>query len=663
MAAPATPAPPEADPGRVRVVISGLLLVMLLASLDQTIVSTALPTIVGELGGLEHLSWVVTAYLLAVTAVTPLYGKLGDVLGRKRVLQAALVLFLVGSVLCGLASSMGELIAFRAIQGLGGGGLMVSAQAAIGDVVSPRDRGRYNGLFGAVFGASAVAGPLIGGFFTSHLSWRWIFYVNIPLGIGAFVVLAITLPAVRERVRHRIDYLGTVLLAVGLVSLVLATTLGGQTVDWDSPTIFALGALAIVGLGSFVLVERRVAEPVIPPRLFRIRAFVVVAVVSFVVGFALFGALTYLPLYQQVVRGLSPTASGLQLIPVMGGLLISSILSGQAITRTGRYRVYPIVGTAVAAVGLYLLSHLSVDTGTVQAALPMLVLGLGLGLVMQVLILVAQNAVPYAELGVATSSATLFRSIGGSIGTAALGAVFANRLATELASRLPAGGAGAGAASGSVDPSAVAALPAPVRTAYLGSFVDALSTVFVVAAAIMVLGFALTWLIPEAKLRRTVQDGAAPQATAAPTPAVDAVTELARQLRAAVGTKRFRDSYDATVEETEPGLPPTSAWVLGRIARGGAIPDPTADAPARARATAALADLRERGLVEDAGATPAPTEAGSALHLRLARAHEERVEELAAEWSAEEDPRVRELLTALAEELAVAPPRREPVVR
>src|SRR4051812_35581940 len=367
-----------ADRRSILLVISGLMLVMLLASLDQTIVSTALPTIVGELGGLEHLSWVVTAYLLAVTVVTPLYGKLGDLYGRKRVLQGALALFLVGSALCGLAQGMTELIAFRAIQGLGGGGLMVSAQAAIGDVVPPRERGKWSGLFGAVFGVSSVAGPLIGGFLTSHTSWRWIFYVNLPLGAVALVVLGITLPGKRERVEHAVDYVGTVLLAVALSALVLATTLGGTSYDWGSPFIVGMGVLWLLATGAFIFAERRAREPVLPPALFRNRVFAVTSAVGLVVGFALFGALTFLPLFQQVVRGDTPTQSGLQLLPVMGGLLFTSILSGQVITRTGRYRWFPIAGTAVGVLGLLLLSNLDRETSPALAAVYMLILGMGL---------------------------------------------------------------------------------------------------------------------------------------------------------------------------------------------------------------------------------------------------------------------------------------------
>src|SRR4051794_33839551 len=517
------PAGRPAERRSILLVVSGLMLVMLLASLDQTIVSTALPTIVGELGGLQHLSWVVTAYLLAVTVVTPLYGKLGDLYGRKRVLQTALTIFLIGSALCGLAQGMSELIAFRAIQGLGGGGLMVSAQAAIGDVVPPRERGKWSGLFGAVFGVSSVAGPLIGGFLPSPASWRWIFYVNLPLGVAALVVLGITLPGKRERVERAIDYVGTVLLAVALSSLVLATTLGGTSYDWGSPFIVGMGALFLVATGAFIAAERRAREPVLPPALFRNRVFAVTSAVGLVVGFALFGALTFLPLFQQVVRGDTPTQSGLQLLPVMGGLLFTSILSGQGSTRTGRYRWFPIAGTAIGPLGLLLLSGLDRSTSVALAAVYMLVLGMGLGMVLQVLVLAVQNSVAYEQLGVATSGATLFRSIGGSLGTAVLGAVFTNRLSHALAGSLP---ANAAANVGSLDPSAITRLPAAVREAYLSAFTDSIDLVFLVAAGIMMVAFVLSWLIPERPLRTTVRTAGLQQAFAAPDD-TDSVREVA----------------------------------------------------------------------------------------------------------------------------------------
>src|SRR5215467_6952158 len=383
---------------RVRLIFAALLLVLLLASLDQTIVSTALPTIVGDLGGINHLSWVVTAYLLASTIVTPLYGKLGDLYGRKLILQVAIVLFLVGSALCGISQNMPELIAFRALQGLGGGGLMVTTTATVGDLVPPRDRGRYQGLFGGVFGVSTVIGPLIGGFFVDHLSWRWIFYINLPIGGVALAVIAVAFRSRADRLRHTIDYLGAALLAGGLSAVVLFTSLGGTTYAWGATPMLVLAVLGVVLLVLFVLVERRAAEPILPLALFENRTFVVTSAIGFIIGVALFGSVTYLPLYLQIVRGHSPTESGLLLTPLMVGVLLTSITSGYIISRTGRYRPFPIVGTAVAAIAVFLLSRLAVSTPGWLSALYMLVLGLGLGMVMQVLVLAAQNAVPYELL-------------------------------------------------------------------------------------------------------------------------------------------------------------------------------------------------------------------------------------------------------------------------
>jgi len=627
----------------VAAVMSGLMLVMLLASLDQTIVSTALPTIVGDLGGLEHLSWVVTAYLLAVTVVTPLYGKLGDLYGRKVVLQAALIVFLIGSALCGLAQSMTELIAFRAIQGLGGGGLMVSAQAAIGDVVAPSERGRYQGLFGAVFGVSAIAGPLIGGFFTSHISWRFIFYVNLPIGLGALAVLAATLPSVSERRSRAIDYAGTVLLAVGLAALILATTLGGTTYDWASAQIVGLGIVSVVAIAALVWVEGRATEPILPPELFRNRVFVVCSAVGLIVGFALFGALTYLPLFQQIVRGLSPTASGLQLLPVMGGLLVTSILSGQIITRTGRYRVFPIAGTAVAALGLYLLSSLDATTGTGVAALHMLVLGLGLGLVMQVLVLATQNAVSYEQLGVATSGATLFRSIGGSLGTAVLGAVFTGRLNAEL----PAGTAGS-----SVDPSQIRRLPAAQHDAYISAFTNALHVVFLVATAVVVVAFVLSWFIEERPLRATVATSTGiGESFAAPGDA-DSLREVTRGLMRLAGRERTLEVLEGVAARAEVDLSPGAAWLAMRAG----APDAPADV-VELRALprvdpagfdAALAELRAAGYVADG----AITASGSAVRQQLVVAGIACLRDLVDGWQPGREPDLDPLLGRLTEELA-----------
>jgi EmrB/QacA subfamily drug resistance transporter len=632
------------DRRRIRIVISGLMLVLLLASLDQTIVSTALPTIVGELGGLDHLSWVVTAYLLAVTAVTPLYGKLGDLYGRKIVLQGALLLFLAGSALCGLAQGMTSLIAFRAIQGLGGGGLIVSAQAAIGDVVPPSERGRYSGLFGAVFGVSSIAGPLLGGFLTTHISWRSIFYVNLPLGILALFVLGFTLPSVDERRKRTIDYAGTALLAAGLSAIILLTTLGGNTYDWASPQIVLMGVVGVACLAALTVVERRASEPILPPALFRNRVFIVTSAVAMVVGFALFGALTYLPLFQQIVRGLSPTASGLQLLPVMGGLLVSSIVSGQIITRTGRYKVWPILGTGIATLGMWLLSSLDQTTGSGVAALHMLVLGLGLGMVMQVLVLAVQNAVPYEMLGVATSGSTLFRSIGGSLGTAVLGAIFTARLRSELPS-------GAGAPSGGgLDPTAIEHLPARLHDLYIAAFTAALHSVFLVATAIVAVAFVLSWFIEERPLRGTVETGVG-EALGGPVD-TDSLREITRALSRAAGRERTLAFMARTIASAGIDLTPGASWALLRLG----VPDPPSLAELAAlphvdpgRLAIAIAELRTAGLLEG----ERPTAAGSALRERLVAARTDCLRALIADWEPDRHPELDPLLRSLAHELAV----------
>jgi EmrB/QacA subfamily drug resistance transporter len=487
---------------QIMVILTGLMTGMLLAALDQTIVSTALPTIVGDLGGLQHLSWVVTAYLLASTASTPLYGKISDLYGRKPMFRFAIIVFLIGSLMSGVSTQMWQLIAARGVQGLGAGGLMSLAFAIIGDVIPPRQRGRYQGYFGAVFAVSSVAGPVLGGWFVDHLSWHWIFFINIPLGLVALLVTDRSLHGlVHVRREHNIDYLGSLLLVAGVSTLLLGLVNGGDS-SWTSAQTLALLGGGLVLSVIFVFWEERAAEPILPLRLFHNRIFSVSSGIGFAIGFAMFGAIVFLPLYLQIVRGVSPTQSGLELLPLMVGLLCASIFSGRRITTTGRYKRFPIAGTAITAVGLGLLSTLGSATPYWRTALFMLTLGAGIGLVMQVIVLSMQNSVDPRDMGVATASGVFFRSMGGTFGTAIFGTVLANRLASELATRLPAAalhGVNPGELTGS--PQVIAALPAAVRGPVISSFVSALSTVFESAVPVVLLAFVLAWFLQEIKLR------------------------------------------------------------------------------------------------------------------------------------------------------------------
>ena len=645
----------EQREARLRVVFGALMLVVLLAALDQTIVATALPTIVGDLGGLEHISWVVTAYLLAQTVVTPLYGKLGDIYGRKVVLQAAIVIFLIGSALCGVAQGMVELIMFRAIQGLGGGGLMVTAQATVGDIVPPRERGRYQGLFGAVFGVATVVGPLMGGFFVEQLSWRWIFYVNIPLGILALGVIAVALRAPVSRRAHVIDYPGAALIAGALTCLVLATSLGGTTYAWSSPLILGLLGGGIILACAFVLVESRAVEPVLPLELFRNRVFTVASMIGLVVGFALFGSVTFMPLYLQVVQGESPSNAGLLMAPMMAGLLVTSIASGRLIMKVGRYKPFPIVGTAVTAVGLLLLSRLDAGSSLPAASISMLVLGLGLGAVMQVLVLAVQNAVDYEHLGVATSGATLFRSIGGSIGVSAFGAIFANQLQGDLSAEL---GGGASRLPQTLEPSAVNALPPALHQAYVVAFSDALHPVFLSAAFVVLGAFALTWLLDDQPLRKTVESAGTGESFAMPRDQTS-LEEIEQALTSLVSRENRYRVYGRLAVRAGLDLSPRATWLLARLGEGPAAGCDELAARLRLepqRLRPVIGELADAGLAED-GDPVELTTAGSVAHERLVAARREGLAELLQDWSPEEHAEVAAMLSRLARAItAEAPP-------
>jgi len=649
---------------RLWLILGALLLGMLLAALDQTIVSTALPTIVGDLHGGSHLAWVVTAYLLASTVSTPLWGKLGDQYGRKTFFQAAIVIFVVGSALAGFSHTMTELIAFRALQGLGGGGLMVGAQTIIGDVVSPRDRGRYMGLFGAMFAVATVIGPLIGGLCVTYLSWRWVFYINLPLGILALFVTGAVLPGHLRRVGHSIDYAGTLLLAGSATSLILFASLGGISWAWGSVPSIACAVVGVVLAVAFVFAERVAAEPVIPLALFRVRVFTAASAIGFVMGFAMFGALTFLPLFMQNVKGISPTASGLRILPLMLGMLGASVTSGRLVTRWGRYRIFPIVGTALMTVGAYLLSLIDASMNNWVLAFYMFVFGVGMGLIMQVLVVAVQNAVSYEDLGVATSSATFFRMIGGSFGTAVFGAIYAIVFTHTFAPTLARVSASVlrNFNPQTLNPALLEKLKSTAEgllfyNKYIDAVTHSVQVVFLVAVPICFVAFLLSFLLPEVELRKSVETVDLGEVQGAPQHR-SSLQEIELALTRMSARENRAQLYQTLAHRAGIDLPPRSVWLLYRLSEQPACSvtevaerlkvDPEIIQPGVDGLTSAgMIEERRRGADCDLHLTTA----GSTALEKLTEARRSGLTELLEGWNPEEYPEVIEMVKHLAHAL------------
>ncbi|MEU6386534.1 MDR family MFS transporter [Streptomyces bauhiniae] len=519
----AEPEQPEKQPKSVRVVLLALMIAMMLAMLDNMIVGTAMPTIVGDLGGLEHLSWVVTGYTLATAASTPVWGKIGDMYGRKGAFLGSIVIFLIGSALSGMAQGMGELIAFRAVQGLGAGGLMVGVMAIIGDLIPPRERGKYQGMMAGVMALAMIGGPLVGGTITDNWGWRWTFYINLPLGAVALALVSAVLHLPKKRSKAGIDYLGVVLLTVGITAIVLVTTWGGTEYAWTSARIMELTALGVVSLVGFVFWQTKAAEPVLPLHIFKSLNFTLMSVIGFVTGFVMFGATLFLPLYQQAVQGASATNSGLLLLPMLGAMLVTSMVAGRVTTGSGRYKVFPVAGGVLMIIGLYLMSTMDTDTTRLTSGIYMAVVGAGMGCLMQVTMLVAQNSVEMKDMGVASSSATLFRTLGSSFGVAVMGALFNNRVQDVMTERAGALGKGITEKSAQLDAASLAKLPAAAREAYQHAVSAGTHSAFLLGSAIAVVVLVAAVFVKEVPLRGGPAKPSTEPTDAIPAPVIEAV--------------------------------------------------------------------------------------------------------------------------------------------
>lgn len=640
---------------QVMIAFFGLLLVMLLSSLDSTIVSTALPTIVGEMDGLDHLSWVVTSYLLTMTVATPIYGKIGDLYGRKRAIQSAIIIFLVASAFCGMSHSIGELIFFRALQGIGGGGLLVGAQASIGELFSPRERAKYQGLFGAVYGISNGCGPFIGGFFVDNLSWRWIFYINLPLGIIALLLIGFTLNLRKLERNMTIDYAGTAFLTIGLSSLVLFCSLGGSTYTWSSLPIISLGIITFLSFILLIAVERKAKNPVLPLHLFRNRTFIATISIAFGVGFVLLGVITFLPLYLQIVKGVDPADSGIQLLPLIVGVLVASILSGQLINKFGHYKIYPIIGMTLTTIGLWLFIHLNENTSHLYIVFYLAILGCGLGMMMQTVVLIVQNAVNFDDLGSATSNVSLFRSIGGLLGTALLGTLFSQHLDTSLAKQSSL--IGSATVSSQMTPVEVLNLPPKVRQHYINAYAEAIDIIFPASIPITLFGLVMAFSLKEIPLRKTAFCG---MAEYHPMPKYSSsIQEIETALLRLVSRDYRHLLYERIAANPDIPLPPLSCWILARAGEWEVVDVNRLATKFKGNKwliADRLSELEKSGLINNTEATTPSeddvkytlTATGQEMLEKILEARRSQLAEFLSEWAPEKHEELATMLKALS---------------